>query len=532
MAIPVNIHELLNQRIVESTRIEYKADYNPTSVLHSICAFANDIDNVGGGYILIGVEEENGLPRFPVKGISPDRIDGILKKIREHCHFIEPLYEPVVEPVQYEGVYVIVVWVAGGYGRPYKAPKDATCRQSEKYYYVRKFSSSVIASSNEEKELFYVSTNIPFDDRENLAADVANLSKDLMVEHLREVESDLLALAPEKSALELAKDMKLVAGPPEHLKPLNVGLLMFSEQAEKYFRYARIEVVDIPDPTGSNMVERTFTGPIHKQLKHALAFIKSYTLAEAVIKDSNRAEATRIWNYPYRAVEEILANAVYHRSYQVSEPITVRITPEGMEITSFPGFDRSISDKQIEEYDIRARVYRNRRIGDFLKELHLIEGRNTGFPNALKALAANGSEPFRVEMDAERQYLSVFIPVHEYFRKPVGVMGLYVSEGLVGGYGRRFDADADLLKETAQYTALCPEKQIKPKQQAYYKDIILTVENEEHTLTEIAYEMNYKGISKRLRKAVDELCALGELKTVVSGSEVRYIKNTSKEDGK
>ena len=56
--------------------------------------------------------------------------------------------------------------------------------------------------------------------------------------------------------------MRLVSGPPESLKPLNVGSLMFSEQPERYFRYARIEIVDIPDPTGTNMVEKTFTGPI------------------------------------------------------------------------------------------------------------------------------------------------------------------------------------------------------------------------------------------------------------------------------
>ena len=77
MAIPIGINELINGQIVESNRIEFKADLNPTSVLHSICAFANDIDNIGGGYIVIGVEEENGTPKFPIKGIERDRIDGL-----------------------------------------------------------------------------------------------------------------------------------------------------------------------------------------------------------------------------------------------------------------------------------------------------------------------------------------------------------------------------------------------------------------------------------------------------------------------
>ena len=84
------------------------------------------------------------------------------------------------------------------------------------------------------------------------------------------------------SALDIAKDIQLVSGPTERIKPLNVGILMFSEQPEKYFRYARIEVVDIPDPTGTNMIEKVFTGPIQRQLKDALAYIKNYTMEPCI----------------------------------------------------------------------------------------------------------------------------------------------------------------------------------------------------------------------------------------------------------
>ena len=45
MAIPTNIETLLKGNIVESARLEFKKNWNPESILHSICAFANDIDN-------------------------------------------------------------------------------------------------------------------------------------------------------------------------------------------------------------------------------------------------------------------------------------------------------------------------------------------------------------------------------------------------------------------------------------------------------------------------------------------------------
>lgn len=480
MAIPININDLIDCRVVESNRVEFKSDWNPTPIIHSICAFANDIDNVGGGYIVVGVEEKDGTPVLPVKGIPQERVDGILKELIGLCHMIEPLYYPVVEPVLFQGRYIIVIWISGGHGRPYKAAKDVHSYKSTKLYYIRKFSSTIVASPEEEKELFYISTDIPFDDRPNLAADVSDLDIGLMRAHLKEIGSSLYEHSLSMDALDIAKNMQLVAGPPEAIKPLNVGLLMFSERPEKYFRYARIEVVDIPDPTGTNMTEKVFTGPIQRQLSDALAFIKNYTLKEVVIKSADKAEATRISNYPYAAIEEILANAVYHRSYQEKEPITVRITSGSIEITSFPGFDRSISDKDIAELRIRARVYRNRRIGDFLKELKLIEGRNTGFPNAIKALKANGSGMPRFEMDDERSFLSVTIPIHPYFLK----------------------ASSD--KDTEYREKILEQLRIAPMNR-----------------TELAKALGMKGISRKLSTAVEQLISEGKVVQIVVGGGVK-----------
>ena len=83
---------------------------------------------------------------------------------------------------------------------------------------------------------------------------------------------------------------------------------------------------------------------------------------------------------------EALSNAVYHRAYDEREPIEVRIENDRIEIVSFPGPDRSITLEGLKNYRVSNRRYRNRRIGDFLKELHLTEGRNTGFKKILDAL--------------------------------------------------------------------------------------------------------------------------------------------------
>jgi hypothetical protein len=58
MALPINVNELLSGRTVEWERVEFKAGWNKLDIIHTICAFANDINNWGGGYIILGVQEK------------------------------------------------------------------------------------------------------------------------------------------------------------------------------------------------------------------------------------------------------------------------------------------------------------------------------------------------------------------------------------------------------------------------------------------------------------------------------------------
>lgn len=77
MALPINIEDLLNKQKIESNRIEFKKGWNPAKIYRTICAFANDFDNIGGGYILVGVEEEGGIAKRPVLGLPEAELDRI-----------------------------------------------------------------------------------------------------------------------------------------------------------------------------------------------------------------------------------------------------------------------------------------------------------------------------------------------------------------------------------------------------------------------------------------------------------------------
>jgi ATP-dependent DNA helicase RecG len=418
MSLPININQLINRRVVESARIEYKGNWNPEPIIHSICAFANDIDNWGGGYIIIGIEEENGMPKFPIKGIEKESLDRVNKELLQKCNLIEPRYVPVVEHTEYEGRDILILWVPGGDARPYKCPVNFPSKKSDKYekaYYIRKMSNTIRAHGNEEKELFMLANNVPFDDRVNPKANIEELKPSLISNFLYEIGSELYNPSLQMPFAELVVAMRLAGGPVEMIKPLNVGLMFFSERPDNFFSYARIEVIDKPNPTGEGMTEKVFSGPLDRQLRDALSYIQNYIIKEKILKSPDRAEAKRLYNFPFAAVEEALSNAVYHKSYQIGEPITVTVTPEKMEITSLPGPDRTITDDDLKNYRLVSRRYRNRRIGDFLKELKLVEGRNTGIPTILKALRDNSSPMPTFETDEERTYFTVVFFIQKEF---------------------------------------------------------------------------------------------------------------------
>ena len=240
----------------------------------------------------------------------------------------------------------------------------------------------------------------------------------LVQNYLKEVKSSLYEKAKTGDFVEVCHDMNIISSLPEYTKPKNVGLMFFSMEPDKFFPYTQIDVVQFPSGLGGNdIIEKTFKGPIQQQLRDALQYIRNVIITEKVVKHPDRAEADRFFNFPYAAVEEALSNAVYHRAYDEREPIEVRVEKDRIEIVSFPGPDRSVTMEGLKNYRVSNRRYRNRRIGDFLKELHLTEGRNTGFKKIIDALEANGSPKPEFETDQERSYFITRLFIHEDFLK-------------------------------------------------------------------------------------------------------------------
>ena len=308
MALAININDLLNKHKIESNRIEFKKGWNPESIYHSVCAFANDFEDLGGGYIIVGVDtdDKSGMAIRPVNGIPVEKIDGILQDMVGYNNKMNPYYLPRTSVEEVDGKQLIVIWCPAGSNRPYSVSANVTAKGSKDVPYIRSGTSSIEARGEVLAELRELANRIPFDERGNRDIRSEDISLVLLRDYLVGVGSKLADNITTMPLPVILDQMELYTGPKEDKLLRNVAAMMFCENPCKFFPYTQIDVVTFPngkmkDP--NNFTEVTFKGSVPQMIKQTMDYIKSNVLKEYVRKVSGKQEADRFWNYPYDAVE-------------------------------------------------------------------------------------------------------------------------------------------------------------------------------------------------------------------------------------
>lgn len=373
---------------------------------------------------MIGVKTENGLPILPPVGVPDELLDDIQLKIFQYCNKIEPRYIPKIEIVEYQGVNLVYLKCAAGDAGPYQAPVDVYSKKEAgkeqdrtMKYWIRPASLTVEAKQSEVAELFEKFATIPFVDRINSRASMEHIRRGYLEDFIRESNSSLIEELNVRSLEDLLVSEEVAEEKDEGIAIKNIGLLMFWERPDKLIAGSKIELVRFHDKEAeaSDFTEKTFYGPIWKQVRDALDYIKTTVIEEKVIKVDGRAEADRFFNYPYNALEEALVNAVLHKNYKEDVPVEIRIYLDQIQIINFPGPDYYIDMEKFAAGKVRARRYRNPKIGEFFKEIDLSEKKSTGISKILRELKRNSSPMPEFETDADRTYMITTIRIHERF---------------------------------------------------------------------------------------------------------------------
>lgn len=164
MALPINIENLIHGNTVEWERVEFKAGWNPEDIIHTVCAFANDLHNWGGGYIIVGINEKNGRPILPPIGLDENSLDKIQKEVINLSYQVQPSYFPIMQPYVLKGKHILVLWCPAGDNRMYTAPLTLGGK-AQRQPYVRVGSESIIAKGENLRQLMELTARISFDDR-------------------------------------------------------------------------------------------------------------------------------------------------------------------------------------------------------------------------------------------------------------------------------------------------------------------------------------------------------------------------------
>ena len=292
--IPLKLETLLAGRTVEQNRVEYKEGWNPNDIIHTICAFANDLHNVNGGYLVIGIRAEDGIPVLPPKGLPMNILDSVQQEIFQYCNLITPRYIPRIEVVNYEntGIYLIYLWCSAGDSGPYQAPVDVYAEKGKKkdrrmQYWIRPSSLTAAADREEIAELFDKFNSIPFDDRINRKASVQDIRRGYLEDFLRDSRSSLADEINKSSMEDLLLSLEVADETDTELSIRNIGVLMFTDRPDRFIPGAQIDLVkfNTEEAEGSDdFFEKTFYGPIWKQVRDVLDYINTNIIEEKVVK--------------------------------------------------------------------------------------------------------------------------------------------------------------------------------------------------------------------------------------------------------
>lgn len=184
-----------------------------------MCAFANDFDDLGGGYIVVGVDtdDKTGVAIRPMEGIPVEKVGGILQDMVGFNNKIAPYYMPRTSVEEVDDKYVLVIWCPAGINRPYSVLENVTAKNGGKeYFYIRSGTSSIIAKGEVLDELRELANRIPFDEQGNPDIRLEDISTLLLREYLVKVESKLASDINIKPLQEILEQMDLFVGPKEN----------------------------------------------------------------------------------------------------------------------------------------------------------------------------------------------------------------------------------------------------------------------------------------------------------------------------
>ena len=404
------IQKLIEEAIrlkTETNSVELKDSRGglPKSVWKSISSFSH---KPGGGIIVFGIVEDKENHKIEITGT--DILDNLQEKIgdlvnNEMSFVIRPAYH--ILEIEEKTLLAVFIPECQDQFKPcyYKSvglPNGA---------YIRDGNTNRKMTDDEMRNLIDNSKKFKFDITLAEGISVDDLSKEKILELLiKSGERTQRRSSLNDIDFELLKNLGIADDFGGAQKPTLAGFLIFAREKPQSKQQFSRYVIRCVKYQGSNVATDIIDsidieGTLDIQIDNMLKFVLRNIRKSAEIVGTKRIEK---YEYPEKAIREIIANAVIHRDYKITETYTqINIFADRIEIFNAGCLPPGVTVENIKD----AQVSRNEIIAARLKELDYLEEYGRGIDivfnemkkwNLLPPIFKNTANSFKVILMGEK----------------------------------------------------------------------------------------------------------------------------------
>lgn len=357
----------------ETKNIEFKKakDGVPENLYDTFSSFSN----TSGGIIIFGVDEKN---NYNVSGISnPDILQ---KKVAEQSLLMEPKIRPIITICEYKGKIIASAEIPEL--DVFNKPCYYSGKGKMKGSYIRVGDADLPMTDYEiySFDAFKYKTEDELRCKERIDSDIFN---DIAINAYLD---KLLSQKPNLVNLDKNTILKMNGIIDKNNLPTICGIMNFGKYPQIFSPNLDIVAVKcacneygVADCNDVRFLDnKLLDGTISEMLKLALSFVISNIKKATRVNEYGIRED--IFEYPIKALREIILNALIHRDYSIhteNDPIRLIIYDDRIEITNPGGLYGRLSIDDLGK--VRSDI-RNPFIASILEILEVTENRYSGIP--------------------------------------------------------------------------------------------------------------------------------------------------------
>ena len=374
----------------ESDRVEFKSVLSGNTrneIQEAICAFSNDLpDHREPGVILVGVHDDGSIAGLPIT----DELLRQLAGMRTEGNIVPPP-TMTVEKLSHDGGDVAAVTVQ---------PSDSPPVRYRGRVHVRVGPRRGTATAQDERVLNEKRRyrDIPFDIHPIASATLSDLNLlQFELEYLPQSIDPETLEANDRSVEERLAAMKMIAS-IDNPVPTILGILVLGEPTLRYLPGAYIQFLrfsgnDITDPISD---ELAIKGTISDMLRRLDDKLNAHN--RTAVDITSGALERRVCTYPINAVQQIVRNAVMHRSYEgTNAPVRVYWYDDCIEVISPGGAFGDVTAENFGHPGVTA--YRNPNLAEAMRNMGFVQRYGIGIPLAKRLLKEAGHPPMKFSVD-------------------------------------------------------------------------------------------------------------------------------------